>query len=311
MTGPKTKSNGEIIPTGKGNPEGNLINLLQEMLPEIKRALPAHLTPDRIVRIATTAMRLNPDLTMCTQASFVGCVMQAAQLGLEVNTPLGHAYLIARKQRGLPDHMRNCTIIIGYQGKIELARRSKLVGPISAYAVREGDFFEYELGLDPNVTHRPSLLPDREDDSKHPITFAYAVAKMRDSNDRNFAVLSRAQIEKRRLRGASAYATTPWDTDYEAMALKSAAHALWPWLPKSAEMARAGALDTAADMGGSQLGAMEDVVTEALRNRGLVEDAELVQPAQLAQPAQPTDTTLEDQLRRSVQQGAGYKGAND
>lgn len=55
-----------------------------------------------------------------------------------------------------------------------------------------------------------------------------------------FVVITRGEIEKRRKRGASGSGIkTPWDTDYDAMALKSAVRALWAFLPKSSEMAMA------------------------------------------------------------------------
>lgn len=293
MTGPKTTKTGEIVPKAKGASDSTLAEMLEDMLPQFRAALPAHLKPERMLRIATTALRVSPDLRICSKVSFLGCVLQAAQLGLEVNTPLGHAYLIPRKQRGLPDNVRNCTMIIGYQGMLELARRSGQIVSPYAFAVRLGDYFEYELGLERTLRHKPSDDPDREDDAKHPITHAYAVARERDSRDPIFTVLSRAQIEKRRLQGASAYTTTPWDQHYEAMALKSAVRALWPWLPKSTEMARAEAVEVGAEQG-SQLAAFDPEVHDMLDRAGLRPDEDA--------PALPSDTTdIAEQLRKAVE----------
>ena len=67
---------------------------------EIARALPAQIGPDRFNRICMTALTTNPKLGECTPASFIGAVMNAAQLGLEPNTPLGQAYLIPTATRG-------------------------------------------------------------------------------------------------------------------------------------------------------------------------------------------------------------------
>ena len=67
--------------------------LIEQMKPEIGRALPKHLSPDRMARIATTVLRQNPQLARCTPESFLGALMTASQLGLEPG-PIGEAYLV-------------------------------------------------------------------------------------------------------------------------------------------------------------------------------------------------------------------------
>ena len=61
---------------------------------EIAKALPSVMTPERFTRIVTTAVSNAPELGECNPVSFIGAMMQAAQLGLEPNTALGQAYLI-------------------------------------------------------------------------------------------------------------------------------------------------------------------------------------------------------------------------
>ena len=272
MGSPNTTATGQIVPRTPGNGSGGggtLVDLLDKMKPQIALALPRHMTADRMTRIALTALRVTKDLALCTPASFAGCIMQSAQLGLEPNTPLGHLYLIPRKSKRLPPDKRECTMIIGYQGEIELVRRSGLVSNIYAHVVRAGDAFAYELGLNPSMKHVPSEDVDRE---AKPITHVYCVAAMRDSTERVFVVLTRAQIEARRKRSAASN-DGPWITDYEAMCLKTGVRALWKWLPKSPEMARAEALEVAADMGRSQAVAFDPDVAAALAAQGLAEDA--------------------------------------
>lgn len=234
---PKTDASGRIvreqhaIATSK---EKTLAGMLSSsaMRDELAKALPKHITVDRIARIVLTALRVTPGLASTTPESFLGCVLQSAQLGLEVNTPLGHAYLIPRHngRTGVPD----CTLIIGYQGMRELAMRSGQVRGISAHVVRQGDTFEFELGLDPKLRHVPSDDPQRE---MRPITHAYAVARIKDA-DPVFEVLSKTQIDARAaINGGGKYG--PWKTNYEAMARKSAVRSIFNWIPKSAEIAAA------------------------------------------------------------------------
>ncbi len=232
------------------------------MKAEIARALPRHVTPDRMARIIMTALRTTPKLIDCTPESFFGCVLQAAQLGLEPNTPLQHCFLIPRwntKKRAT-----ECTFLMGYPGMIELSMRSGRMHGISAQGVREGDIFDYEYGLTPHLRHKPSGDADREE---RPITHVYAIGRMKDGEP-SFEVLTKAQIEARRFR-SSFPDGGPWASDYEAMAKKSSVRALWKWLPKSPEMARADALEHAADVAATQSNALDPAVTEALGRTGL------------------------------------------
>jgi recombination protein RecT len=264
----KTTSNGQIQPKAqqaqmvKAQDSGGLVGLLKSMGPEIARALPRHVTPDRMARVCLTALRVNPKLADCSPASFMASIMACAQLGLEPNSPLGQAYLIPYKT--------TCQLILGYQGMIDLALRSGRVTSIKASIVRQGDTFEVEHGLHEKLVHRPS----GDDDA--PMTHVYAVARIKDG-DPVFTVLSRAAVEKRRKRGASGKGiSTPWDTDYESMALKCAVRALWKWLPKSAEMASAQVADETRE----PISYAMPEIADALRTAGLEEQPVIdVEPA--------------------------------
>jgi recombination protein RecT len=58
--------------------------MLEQFKGEIARALPKHLSPDRMVRIALTAFRMNPKLAQTDPRSVFAAVIQSSQLGLEV-----------------------------------------------------------------------------------------------------------------------------------------------------------------------------------------------------------------------------------
>ena len=49
---------------------------------QLKSALPSFLTPDRMIRMALTELRLNPELQKCDPASFIGAIIRCAQIGL-------------------------------------------------------------------------------------------------------------------------------------------------------------------------------------------------------------------------------------
>lgn len=248
-----TAKNGQIE---RAKPANDLPSLLQRMAPEMAKALPKHVSPDRMSRIALTALRANPELMKCSSASFLGSVLSAAQLGLEPNTPLGHAYLIPYKG--------TCTLQLGYRGMMDLARRSGEVTSLYAHVVRKGDKFTVKLGLEQTIEHVPSEDERRDE---QPMTHVYAVAKLK-GGEPVFVVLTRGQVDKFRAR-SMAGKSGPWVTDYEAMAIKTAVRRLFTWLPQSAEMARAVAVDEAPEIGRSQAAAWDPSVADALESQGV------------------------------------------
>ena len=71
-----------------------IVDMVKALEPEIRRALPAVLTPERFTRMALSAVNDTPALAEYTPMSFIAALMNAAQLGLEPNTPLRQAYMI-------------------------------------------------------------------------------------------------------------------------------------------------------------------------------------------------------------------------
>ncbi len=265
MAGPRTDSTGQIIPRNEQK-EPEVVLRLMKMKGEIARALPKHITADRMCRIALTALRTTKGLTECSVASVLGSIMSASQLGLEPNTPLGLCYLVP--------YNAQCQLIIGYQGYLELARRSGLVSMPQAVLVRHGDLFRVKFGLYPDVQHEPAEDDERE---QRPWTHVYAFAHSlpKDSAPPIFVVLTRAQVMARKARSGAVKAKkpTPWNTDEEAMALKTAIRALWRWLPKTAEMATASAFDEHAERGTAQVETWSQDVVDAMKREGVVVDA--------------------------------------
>lgn len=187
---------------------------------QLALAVPKHLNADRMARIAATEVRKNKALLNTEPTSFLGSVMQAAQLGLEPGSALGQAYLVP--------YGNQCQLIIGYKGMIDLARRSGQVLSLNAYAVREGDDFSFQLGLKPDIHHVPSLEADR---IKKPITYVYAVATLKGGGYQ-FEVMSRAEIEAVK---AKAKSKNIWNSYPEEMAKKTVIRRLFKYLPVSIE----------------------------------------------------------------------------
>lgn len=182
-------------------------------------ALPKHLDASRFTRIVLTELRKTPALLQCTPQSFTAAVIQAAQLGLELGSGLGYAYLIPYKD--------TCQLIIGYKGLIDLARRSGSLAKIAAYVVYEHDFFDYELGDDEKILHKPGM-----GDRGKPVA-VYAIAKLTNGEVQR-EVMSVHQVEVIRQRAKRP--NPVWGTDWEEMARKTVIRRICKILPLSPEM---------------------------------------------------------------------------
>jgi recombination protein RecT len=123
--------------------------------------------------------------------------------------------------------------------------------------------------------------------------YAFAHSIPKDAAPPIFVVLTRAQVMVRKNRGGSARSgrSTPWDTDEEAMAMKTAIRALWRWLPKTAEMATASALDDHADSGTAQAESWSPEFVEIMKREGVVVDAPEPAVVDDGEPVQATDAT--------------------
>ena len=81
---------------------------------EIMKALPKHLTADKLIRVAMTSIQRNPKLMDCTQQSLLGCIMTSAALGLEPD--LFSARRISSLtgiQRKTATRLSSCPVIAG------------------------------------------------------------------------------------------------------------------------------------------------------------------------------------------------------
>jgi recombination protein RecT len=209
--------------------------LLEKSRDQIERALPKHVTAERMMRLALTEARRIPKLLDCDQISLMGAVIQAAQLGLEPGGVLGHCYLIPFKGQ--------VQFIVGYRGMLELAMRSPLVEKITARAVYEGDEFVYEFGLGEKLVHKPKMTPHKDAQ----LTYVYAVVFLKDGS-KQFDVMSRDDVDAIRARSMAAN-SGPWVSDYEAMAKKTVVRRLFKFTPVSIEIQQAVGLDEAAERG--------------------------------------------------------------
>ena len=228
---------GGVMAARKTNqPDGvkNMQQLVLSMQDQIKKALPSVLTGERFSRMILTAMSSTPQLQQCTPKSFLGAMMQAAQLGVEPNTPLGQAYLIPYKNKGTLE----CSFQLGYKGLIDLAYRSGEVKDIQAHEVHENDVFEYELGLEPKLKHVPAIS------NRGPVIMYYAVFHTKDGGY-GFEVMSAEDIREHAKKYSKAYSSgySPWTTNFDEMAKKTVLKKCLKYAPLKTEFVRAMSAD--------------------------------------------------------------------
>jgi recombination protein RecT len=233
--------------------------MLEKFKGEIARALPKHINPDRMARIALTAFRMTPALAKCDPRSIFAAVIQSSQLGLEVGL-MGEAHLVPFGDQ--------CQLIPGYTGLMKLARQSGLVQDIYAHEVRVNDKFTLKLGLERTLEHEPLTgvggFPASDEERGEVVGF-YAVAVFKDGS-RTFVAMSRKEVERIRdnSRGYQAAKRfkkeSVWDSDFVAMGLKTVIRRLCKFLPKSPELATALALDAVSEQGKAQNLNLNDVI---------------------------------------------------
>lgn len=193
------------------------------VIDQIRKALPAHMSADRMARIAMTALTRTPKLSECTQQSFFKCLLDLSSWGLE---PDGrHAHLIP--------YGKDCTLILDFKGIVALAYRSGFVKNIHSDVVYAGDVFEYSLGKVQRHTPWDYRLDDKPA-NRGDIVAAYCIVEMKDDAVHH-EVMTKAEIDSIKSR-SRAGSNGPWVTDYPQMARKTVFRRASKWLPLSAEI---------------------------------------------------------------------------
>lgn len=184
---------------------------------EAAKVLPKHCTPERMARVALTAIMKTPALLNCTPASVMNSLMLCSQAGLEPDGRLAH----------LIPYGTTCQVVFDWKGLVALALRN---GYESVYAdkVCDGDFFEATVeNGERKITHRINWKQPRGEAYAY-----YAVCKRGGVVD--YEVMSKAEVDASRAR-SWAGKSGPWVTDYDEMGKKCPLRRMskrWDLLPE-------------------------------------------------------------------------------
>jgi recombination protein RecT len=143
---------------------------LQKMESQFKFALPAHIPVERFLRVINTALQNNPDLLKCAEQSFFNACMKAAQDGL---LPDGREAALAPYRSEGQLLAQYLPMIAGIRKKV---RNSGVLADWNVQVVQEGDEFDYQLGDNPFIHHKPAERGGRD----RPVRFAYSIATYPD-----------------------------------------------------------------------------------------------------------------------------------
>ena len=189
---------------------------------KVALTLPKHLTADRFVRVALSALGRVPKLLQCTPESVLRCMMTCSELGLEPDGRRYHLIPFENRRTGQCE----CTGIIDYKGLVELAMNSGTVSSLFAQTVCEQDEFSYDTG---EVRHTIDFRNPRG------AMFAvYCVVKFKDGG-KHTEVMTKVDVDRIRSRSKAA-GSGPWVTDYEEMSKKTVFRRASKWIKLSPEV---------------------------------------------------------------------------
>jgi recombination protein RecT len=196
---------------------------LDTMVGQFAAVLPKHIPVERFGRVVLTAVQTNPDLLTVERRSLWNACMKAAQDGLLPDGRLGALVVYNDRKRGkiaqwLP-------MIAGIRQKV---RNSGEVATWDVHVVHEKDFFDYELGDDPHIVHKPVR------GERGRIIAAYSVAVLK-SGEKSREVMWIDEIEA--IRKLSRAPDSPaWTVHFGEMCKKTVAKRHSKVLPMSSDL---------------------------------------------------------------------------
>ena len=193
---------------------------------EFQAVLPSNCTFERFTRIIKTAAIQTPELLSADRPSLFMSCFKAAQDGLLPDGKESALVIYNTKKNGVYVKTVQYMPMIG--GVLKKVRNSGELASISAVVVYENDEFDYCLGDDEHIKHRPTLS-----ERGKPIC-AYAIAKTKDGAIYR-DVMTVNDIEKTRNISKSKDGTA-WKEHWAEMAKKTVIRRLAKYLPMSTDL---------------------------------------------------------------------------
>lgn len=297
-------SNVTTIPLRQCRTVGELLSN-DQFKNSLKAVAAKNMTPERILKLVAKAISRTPKLSECDPMSMYRAVMTSVELGLEFNSPLGHAFILpyydGRNKR------YEAQFIPGYKGFLALAYRHPSVMSVHADVVYDDDLeWRFSYGSHRQLHHIPGPRQGN-------VMGAYCYAALRDGGEA-YRFLTAAEIIAVR-DGSSGWkdavkkgktGNSPWSTHEPAMMRKTAVRALANSgeMPMSAEFADAidadydiAPIDLGATIDGAISGGSEDIIE--------AEPAAIEQRQDQTVPAETGREAIAETVTARVQARAG------
>lgn len=209
---------------------------LEKIMPKLAEVATKHCTPEKIVRLLLSACSRTPKLLECSRESVMLFCMKCSETGL---APIGAGGAWPVPYRNNKTNATEMQFIPDYRGLVNCAKRAGCITDAYAEVVKEADEFDYSLGLNPELVHKPAKL------ERGQLINAYCVYTLPDGSKR-FVVMDKDEVEVIRSR-SKASGVGPWVSDESEMWKKTIIRrAMKPFAGMSAELDAAIDADNAA-----------------------------------------------------------------
>lgn len=216
-------------------PQAQLNQYLTQHKAQLAAALPKHLNPDRMARLALTAFSQNKQLQQCDPKTVFSSLIVLSQLGLEPGID-GQGYLVP--------YGKVCTPIPGWKGYVDLVSRSGRGTVYSGVIFRDQKYTFTDGARRDLVIHNETDLDDPED-----ITHAYAIGWVKDAAMPIIELWRTSKVIKHRDKynkvGQKHYSFS----NFEMYARKVVLLQVIKYMPKSIELQTAMEIDLASAEG--------------------------------------------------------------
>tara|TARA_B110000902_G_scaffold214580_1_gene246642 strand:- start:7734 stop:8582 length:849 start_codon:yes stop_codon:yes gene_type:complete len=177
------------------------------------------------------------DIFSKNPASVFSSILTCAELGLSPTSQMGEAWLIP--------YGKECQFQIGYQGLVKILYRNKDIQNITSECVYENDEFDYSLGLNPTLNHKPAV------NERGGLINVYCVVRMK-GQEPIFKVMSVSELQEYQ-QLSKAGSKTVWFSKNDPqhwMLKKTVFKQLCKLLPRSLNMTKAVSYDNIIEGGG-------------------------------------------------------------
>lgn len=225
MSVAQQKDNQHVIVKRQVREVENNLKLMSERLVS---ALPSTITIRQFITTVLTACTIEPKLLACDRHSLFLACMKCARDGL---LPDGREAALVPFNESQDDgpSKKVVTYIPMYGGLLKKVRNSGELASLSANAVYASDVFEYELGDNERIVHKPSM-----GEKRGAIVAAYAIAKTKSGGIYRRVINAE---DAKLLKAFSKAKKGPWSGQFESeMWIKSAIRRLAKILPQSTDL---------------------------------------------------------------------------